>query len=87
MGEANTKLAQEPFVEAAAYLLRETFEGSPEGVPSAYLDRGIGFAKQIAPGGAGVRRVRDVIGIPDRILRLRRYVRESRDSDQRDCAK
>jgi len=43
MGEANTKLVQEPFVEAAAYLLRETFEGSPEGVPSAYLDRGIGF--------------------------------------------
>ena len=37
-------VAQEPFfVEAAAYLLRETFEGSPEGQPSAYLDRGIGF--------------------------------------------
>lgn len=31
------------FVEAAAYLLRETFEGSPEGQPSAYLDRGSGF--------------------------------------------
>ncbi len=31
------------FVEAAAYLLRETFEGSPEGVPSAFLDRGVGF--------------------------------------------
>lgn len=23
--------------------MRETFEGSPEGVPSAYLDRGVGF--------------------------------------------
>ena len=31
------------FVEAVAYLLRETFEGSPEGQPSAYLDRGVGF--------------------------------------------
>ena len=30
------------FVGAVAYLLRETFEGSPEGKPSAYLDRGIG---------------------------------------------
>jgi hypothetical protein len=42
MNDANT-MVQEPFVEAAAYLLRETFEGSPEGQPSAYLDRGIGF--------------------------------------------
>ena len=31
------------FVESVAYLLHETFEGSPEGQPSAYLDRGIGF--------------------------------------------
>ncbi|MEP6850371.1 MAG: hypothetical protein ABI999_16040 [Acidobacteriota bacterium] len=31
------------FVESVAYLLRETFEGSPEGLPSAYLDRGIGI--------------------------------------------
>lgn len=30
------------FVETAAYLLRETFEGSPEGASSAYLDRGVG---------------------------------------------
>lgn len=30
------------FVESAAYLLRETFEGSPEGQSSAYLDRGVG---------------------------------------------
>jgi len=31
------------FVESIAYLLHETFEGSPEGRPSAYLDRGTGF--------------------------------------------
>lgn len=31
------------FVESVAYLLRETFEGSPEGQPSAYLDRGMGI--------------------------------------------
>ena len=31
------------FVESVAYLLRETFEGSPEGMPSAYLDRGVGM--------------------------------------------
>ena len=31
------------FTETIAYLLRETFEGSPEGMPSAYLDRGVGF--------------------------------------------
>lgn len=30
------------FVESIAYLLRETFEGSPEGQASAYLDRGVG---------------------------------------------
>lgn len=30
------------FVESVAFLLRETFEGSPEGQPSAYLDRGVG---------------------------------------------
>lgn len=31
------------FIEAVAYLLLETYEGSPEGQGSAYLDRGIGF--------------------------------------------
>ena len=30
------------FVESVAYLLRETFEGSPEGQMSAYLDHGTG---------------------------------------------
>jgi hypothetical protein len=33
------------FAESVAYLLRETFEGSPEGQASAYLDRGIGLFK------------------------------------------
>jgi hypothetical protein len=31
------------FVESVAYLLRETFEGAPDGQPAAYLDRGAGF--------------------------------------------
>lgn len=31
------------FVESAAYLLRESFEGSPEGQGSAFLDKGVGF--------------------------------------------
>lgn len=31
------------FTGAVAYLLRETFEGSLEGQPSAFLDRGVGF--------------------------------------------
>lgn len=31
------------FVESVAYLLLETFEGSPAGKPSAYLDQGVGF--------------------------------------------
>jgi hypothetical protein len=36
------------FVESVAYLLRETFEGSPEGMPSAYLDRGVGVFSTLA---------------------------------------
>ncbi|HRJ89778.1 MAG: hypothetical protein JNK51_05460 [Blastocatellia bacterium] len=31
------------FRESVAYLLRETFEGPPEGMPSAFLDRGAGL--------------------------------------------
>ncbi|MEO7674599.1 MAG: hypothetical protein ABIU09_11050 [Pyrinomonadaceae bacterium] len=31
------------FAASVAYLLRETFEGSPAGQPSAYLDRGVGI--------------------------------------------
>ena len=36
------------FVESVAYLLRETFEGSPDGMPSAYLDRGVGLFNTLA---------------------------------------
>lgn len=43
MESENDGITRKQFVEAAAYLLRETFEGSPEGQPSAYLDRGVGF--------------------------------------------
>jgi hypothetical protein len=39
----NNGITRAQFVEAVAYLLRETFEGSPPGQPSAYLDRGVGF--------------------------------------------
>lgn len=35
--------AETDLVEAVAYLLRETFEGSPPGQGSAYLDRGVGI--------------------------------------------
>jgi len=41
-------ISQRHFVESVAYLLRETFEGSPEGQPSAYLDRGIGVSITLA---------------------------------------
>ena len=36
-------ITKQQFTAAVAYLLRESFEGSPEGQPSAYLDRGIGL--------------------------------------------
>lgn len=41
-------ISQRHFVEAVAYLLRETFAGSPEGQPSAYLDRGVGVFATMA---------------------------------------
>ena len=43
MTKENNDIPQALFTEAVAYLLRETFEGSPAGQPSAYLDRGVGF--------------------------------------------
>src|SRR5688572_11232561 len=36
-------ISKQHFTAAIAYLLRESFEGSPEGQASAYLDRGVGF--------------------------------------------
>lgn len=40
-------IAKDDFLKDVLVILRETFEGSPEGKPSAYLDRGIGFIKTI----------------------------------------
>ena len=39
----NTDIAKDAFLKSVLYLLRETFEGSPEGQGSAYLDRGVGI--------------------------------------------
>ena len=46
--EEGATISQRHFVESVAYLLRETFEGSPEGQPSAYLDRGVGIFATLA---------------------------------------
>ena len=43
METENNAIPIKYFVESTAYLLRETFEGSPEGLASAYLDRGVGI--------------------------------------------
>src|SRR6059058_4419641 len=43
MAESTSQIDAKVFIESVAYLLRETFEGSPEGQPSAYLDRGVGL--------------------------------------------
>jgi hypothetical protein len=39
----NTDIAKDAYLKSVLYLLRETFEGSPEGEGSAFLDRGVGF--------------------------------------------
>jgi hypothetical protein len=43
MGTDSNTIEKQKFVGSLAYLLRETFEGSPEGRMSAYLDHGTGF--------------------------------------------
>lgn len=43
MGSESNTIEKQKFVGSLAYLLRETFEGSPEGQMSAYLDHGTGF--------------------------------------------
>jgi len=48
MTSPKNSLETKHFLESVAYLLRETFEGSPEGQPSAYLDRGVGFFTTLA---------------------------------------
>lgn len=50
--QAKEGSSEKNFVESIAYLLRETFEGSPEGQPSAYLDRGAGFFNTLSALGA-----------------------------------
>ena len=40
-------IAKDDFLKDILLILRETFEGSPEGQGSAYLDRGIGFISTI----------------------------------------
>jgi hypothetical protein len=39
----NENITTNAFTQSLLYLFRETFEGSPEGQGSAYLDRGIGI--------------------------------------------
>ncbi len=43
MKKDKNQIDQRFFIESAAFLLRETFEGSPAGQGSAYLDNGVGF--------------------------------------------
>ncbi len=43
MENSKDQISTQQFIGAIAYLLRESFEGSPEGQASAYLDRGVGF--------------------------------------------
>lgn len=45
---SDAAITNKVFIESVAYLLRETFEGSPEGQPSAYLDRGKGIFNTLA---------------------------------------
>lgn len=53
-------IAKDDFLKDVLVILRETFEGSPEGEPSAYLDRGIGFIKTIE--GLSAEQVSNKIG-------------------------
>lgn len=41
--DAANYIEKDHFVKSIAYILLETFEGSPEGQGSAYLDRGVGI--------------------------------------------
>ncbi len=42
MNTDKNTIERDDFLKDVLLILRETFEGSPEGEPSAYLDRGIG---------------------------------------------
>jgi hypothetical protein len=43
MENGKNQIERDHFVHGVAYLLRETFEGPPDGQGGAYLDRGIGI--------------------------------------------
>ena len=62
MESAKKSMSPTQFVESIAYLLHETFEGSPEGQPSAYLDRGTGFINTL-DGLSADEASRDVTGM------------------------
>lgn len=47
MNTDNNYIAKEDFLKVILVILHETFEGSPAGQGSAYLDRGIGFLNSI----------------------------------------
>jgi hypothetical protein len=47
MNTNTNQIAKDDFLKDILVILRETFEGSPEGVGSAYLDRRIGFLNTI----------------------------------------
>lgn len=47
MNSDKNYIAKDDFLKDVLVILRETFEGSPAGIGSAYLDRGIGFINTI----------------------------------------
>jgi hypothetical protein len=53
MENDKNQIKKEHFLEGVAYLLLETFECSPEGQGSAYLDRGVGIFSTLENVSAG----------------------------------
>lgn len=53
MDEANRSIGTEDFLKDMLYILRETFEGSPSGEGSVYLDSGVGLFSTIGNLSAG----------------------------------
>lgn len=48
MENGSSNIPVKSFVETVAYLLREAFEGAPEGQPNAFLDHGVGYFSTLA---------------------------------------
>ena len=48
MDKVSNGIVPMDFVETVAFLLREAFEGAPEGQPNAFLDKGVGFFSTLA---------------------------------------